>query len=105
MAEIESSAGPDTGTPVDRLTNARLLSLDRVPIRTRESGVTLSGWQLSIESDEGKGAIVLVEAPASKSWYRGDGLFLGWSPEDLRAAYELLRPRAETGAFEIQQLG
>ena len=86
------------------LTNARAVSLDRVPIRTRESGVTLSAWQLSIESDQGQGAISLVEAEAGEVRYRGEGVFLGWTAEDLRGAYEALRPRTEE-SFELNQLG
>jgi hypothetical protein len=91
-------------SPVPGLTNARAVSLDRVPIRTRESGATLSAWRLSAQSDEGEGAIVLVEAGADEAWYRGDGVFLGWTAEQLRAAYEALRPRSEE-SFELHQLG
>lgn len=104
------SGGPpeetgDRPNPVAALTNPRPVSLERSPIRTRESGVTLSGWRLSVGTDEGEGAIVLVEGPTGESWYRGEGVFLGWSPEDLRSAYEDLRPRPEEPAFELQQLG
>jgi hypothetical protein len=105
VAESGSSAGPDPTTPVPGLTNARAAALERSPIRTRESGVTLSGWQLSVESDQGKGAIVLVEAGAREIRYRGEGVFLGWTAEQLREAYEALRPRTEESAFEIPQLG
>jgi hypothetical protein len=76
-----------------------------VPIRTRESGVTLSGWWLSVESDQGKGAIAFVESSTAEVLYRGEGVFLGWATEDLRAAYQALRPRREEQAFEIQQMG
>jgi hypothetical protein len=92
-------------TPVPGLTNARGLSLDRMPIRTRESGATLSGWRLSAGSDEGEGAIVLVESGAGEIRYRGEGVFLGWTAEQLRGAYEALRPRADESAFETLQLG
>lgn len=105
MSEEASGKTGIRPNPVAGLTNARTVSLERAPIRTRESGVTLSAWRLSIGSDEGEGAIVLVEGPAGESWYRGDGVFLGWSPEDLRAAYDELRPRPDEPAFEIQQLG
>jgi hypothetical protein len=101
-ASGERANRPD---PVPGLTNARTLALDRMPIRTRESGATLSAWRLSAGSDEGLGAIVLVEAGSGEVWYRGDGVFLGWTAEQLRAAYEALRPRAEESAFEIPQLG
>jgi hypothetical protein len=105
VAESGSNAGPDPATPVPGLTNARALSLDRMPIRTRESGATLSGWRLSAGSDQGEGAIVLVESAPGEARYRGEGVFLGWSAEQLREAYESLRPRAEESRFETQQLG
>jgi hypothetical protein len=91
--------------PVPGLTNARALALDRMPIRTRESDATLAAWRLSADSDQGAGAIVLVEAGAGEIRYRGEGVFLGWTADNLRAAYEALRPRSEESAFEIHQLG
>ena len=105
MAESGSNAGPDPATPVPGLTNARALSLDRMPIRTRESGATLSGWRLSAGSDQGEGAIVLVESAPGEARYRGEGVFLGWAAEQLRGAYEALRPRTDEPAFETLQLG
>jgi hypothetical protein len=87
------------------LTNVHALSLDRVPIRTRESGVTLSGWKLSVESDQGEGAILLVESGPGEARYRGEGVFLGWTAEQLHGSYEALRPRTDERAFETQQLG
>lgn len=95
----------DPATTLPGLTNARAVLLDRVPIRTRESGVTLAGWQLSVESDQGKGAILLVEAGPGDARYRGEGIFLGWTAELLRGAYEALRPGTDEPAFETQQLG
>lgn len=100
-----ASGGGAALPPVPGLTNSRTVLLRRAPIRTRESGVTLSGWRLSVESDEGEGAIVLVEASTGEPWYRGEGVFLGWSPEALRTAYEALRPRSEEPAFDAGQLG
>jgi hypothetical protein len=105
LAGADSDNEPQSPGPVPGLTNARALALDRMPIRTRESGATLSAWRLSAQSDEGEGAIVLVEAGMDEAWYRGDGVFLGWTAEHLRAAYEALRPRSEESAFEIHQLG
>jgi hypothetical protein len=96
------SLSPET---VPGLTNARALALDRMPIRTREGGATLSAWRLSAGSDQGEGAIVLVEVGPGESWYRGDGVFLGWTAERLREAYAALRPRTGESGFEIQQLG
>lgn len=105
MTESGSSSGTDSATPVPGLTNARALSLDRVPIRTRESGATLSAWRLSAGSDEGEGTIVAVEAGPNGTRYRGEGVFLGWTAEQLRGAYEALRPRTAESPFETQQLG
>jgi hypothetical protein len=100
-----ASGGQAAVQLVAGLTNSRTVSLERAPIRTRESGVTLSGWRLCVESEEGEGAIVLVEAATGEPWYRGEGVFLGWSPEALRTAYESLRPRSEEPAFDVGQLG
>jgi hypothetical protein len=105
VADADSNARPQAAESLLGLTNARAVSLERVAIRTRESGVTLSGWWLSVESDQGKGAIALVESSAANVWYRGEGIFLGWGAEDLRAAYETLRPRPGEPGFEIQQMG
>jgi hypothetical protein len=105
VADADSNARPQAAESLLGLTNARTVSLERVPIRTRESGVTLSGWWLSVESDQGKGAIALVESSSADVWYRGEGVFLGWGAEDLRAAYEALRPRDEESGFQTQQLG
>ena len=105
MAQSGSSPGPDPTTTVPGLTNARALSLDRTPIRTRESGATLSAWRLSAGSDQGEGTIVVVEAGPNGTRYRGEGVFLGWTAEQLRGAYEALRPRTDEPAFETQQLG
>jgi hypothetical protein len=105
VTEADSNPVAEPSHSVPGLTNAHALALDRMPIRTRESGATLSAWRLSAESDQGHGAIVLVEAGNEEVWYRGEGVFLGWTTERLRAAYAALRPRSEESAFEIHQLG
>ena len=69
----------------------RLSSLERVAIRTRESGVTLAGWRLSASTPTGPGAITRV-AGAAGDWYRGEGAFLGAPQSQLSAEYERLRP-------------
>jgi hypothetical protein len=104
VTEPDSNARGESPESVPGLTNARGVSLERVPARTRETGVTLSGWWLSVESDQGRGAIAVVESSAADVWYRGEGVFLGWTGENLRAAYESLRPKSED-SFELQQLG
>jgi hypothetical protein len=65
--------------------------LERVAIRTRESGVTLSAWRL-VPVDRGGGTITLVELGA-RSVYRGDGAFLGWAHAELEAEYRRLLPK------------
>jgi hypothetical protein len=104
MTEPDSSARGEPLESVPGLTNARGVSLERVPVRTRETGITLSGWWLSVESDQGRGAIAVVESSVADVWYRGEGVFLGWTGDDLRAAYEALRPRSDD-SFELNQLG
>ena len=98
-----SLAPPDRAVP--GLTDPQTRSLTRFPIRTRESEVTRSGWRLEIVSREGEGAIVVVEASPAESFYRGEGILLGWTAERLEAAYRELRPRDDGAPFELNQLG
>lgn len=77
-------------------------SLERVPIRTRESGVTEAAWRMEIDSDEGSGTITLI----TESLLRGDGIFLGWPQERLAETYNALNaPPEDEPKFELQQLG
>ncbi len=83
------------------LTNAVVQSLERVPIRTRESGVTRSAWRMEVGCDAGTGSITLLE----EGLFRGDGMFLGATQEQLADTYRaLLDPNEET-PFEPMQLG
>lgn len=95
----------DPADAVPGATNARMLSLERFPIRTREGTATFSGWRLCVACEEGEGAIVRVDASASERFHRGEGVFLGWSEDRLAAAYDLLRPVSVEPGFEIHQLG
>lgn len=90
---------------VPGLTGARATGLERVPTRSRENAVTRSSWRLSVVSAEGEGAIVLAETSACEPIFRGEGVFLGWPAQRLRAAYEALRPRTEEPSMEMPQLG
>ena len=83
------------------LTNAVVRSMERVPIRTRESNVTRSAWRMEVQCDEGAGVITLVD----DGIYRGEGLFLGWSQEDLAAAYAGAQRHDDGPPFELMQLG
>ncbi len=87
------------------LTNAILRSLERAPIRMRESGVTHAGWRMEISSDQGSGSIMLVELPDGRSVYRGEGMFLGWPREQLEATYDAMREVPDEPRFELNQLG
>jgi hypothetical protein len=98
----------ETGQPtnlVDGLTNPKTLSLDRFLIRTRGDSSTQSAWRLSIDSVEGQGTIIFVEASPGETFYRGDGVFLGWPQGRLEAAYKALQPRPDEPPFEMHQLG
>ena len=90
---------------VPGLTNPRVLALDRFLIRLRDGTATQSAWRLSVESDQGQGAIVLVEASPAETFYRGEGVFLGWPQERLGSAYRALLPKPEADGFHMQQLG
>jgi hypothetical protein len=87
------------------LTNAILGSLERAPIRMRESGVTHAGWRMEISADQGSGSIMLAELPDGRSVYRGEGMFLGWPREQLEATYDAMREVPDEPTFEIHQLG
>jgi hypothetical protein len=87
------------------LTGLRAQPRERVPIRTRASGVTTSAWRLEIASDQGTGAIVMVEASPGESYYRGEGQFLGWAQERLAALHDALRPRSDQPSIDLPQLG
>ena len=108
MSNVE---GPSDGArdaavePVRSLTNPRVLSLERFPIRTRGGSSTQSAWRLSVASGEGQGVIVFVEVSTEETFFRGEGIFLGWSPERLEAAYRALLPESEEPSFELPQLG
>jgi len=78
-------------------------SLERAPMRTRESTNTHSAWRMEIDSEAGSGAITLVDA--TPSFYRGDGLFLGWTQEQLAETYQRLLAPDDERPFELMQLG
>ena len=79
--------------------------LTRVPIRLRDSDVTRAGWRMEIDSDSGPGTITRIENDGSILW-RGDGIFLGATQEQLAATYdELNAPPDDEPPFELQQLG
>jgi hypothetical protein len=96
----ESRPGPS----IPGLTNPRSLGLQRFPIRTRESGATLSAWRLAVACEEGEGVLVCIDS-VDETLYRGEGVFLGWDQERLAAAYRALQFPSDEAPFEISQLG
>jgi hypothetical protein len=90
---------------VPGLSIPRALSLERFLIRTREGSTTQSAWRLSVASEQGEGAIVFVEVSPEETFFRGDGVFLGWPQDRLAAAYSILLPKPEHDGFEMQQMG
>ena len=93
--------------PLHGLTNCHYLALERSAIRTRENSMTRSGWKLWASSEEGEGAISLIEISSTVELYRGEGIFLGWTSERLEAAYRALLPPSDTSdeGPPLQQLG
>ena len=80
---------------------------ERVPVRRRESQVTTAAWRLEVTCAEGAGAIVLVDGSGAERFYRGDGLFLGWTQARLAHVYQTLTRPTDGGGpdLELQQLG
>jgi hypothetical protein len=66
-------------------------TLERVAIRTRESGVTLAAWKI-VPEGQASGAITVVEI-GGRSVYRGEGTFLGSPQAELEAEYRRLLPK------------
>ena len=104
-AAVGDDAPEAPSVPERPLTNPRGLGLVRAPIRLREAGSTLGAWKLTLAADEGEGAITLVEYSGQPSFYRGEGVCLGWSQQRLEAAYAALRPGDEEPPLELLQLG
>jgi hypothetical protein len=73
------------------ITKSRCASLERIA----------GGWRMAISCEQGKGAIVMLDAGKQ---YRGNGVFAGWSQEQMNAMYQSLLP-AENSRFELLQLG
>ncbi len=82
-----------------------LHSHERVPIRTRESGVTQSAWRMQIASEGVGGTITLIDSGGASHLYRGAGLCLGWTQEQLAETYQRLIAPDDEHPFEVMQLG
>lgn len=87
------------------LTDPDVPPLERVAIRLRESGSTLSAWRLSARAREGAGSVVRVET-AGGPLFRGEGVFLGWTQDALAGAWaELVPAPSGSDALDGPQLG
>lgn len=101
-AEEEPVLPGPTGSATERPTTTPVKrSLERTPIRLRESDATVSAWQMVIESPRGAGTITLLDS----GFYRGDGAFRGWPQEQLATLYQSLNPPPDEPKFEVPQLG
>ena len=81
-----------------------MADVERIAIRTRESGVTLAGWRLATSTATGAGSITRIEAQGGP-YYRGEGAFLGWSQERLAAEYQRHLPEPEDPMPDSVQFG
>ena len=84
------------------LTAVRMESLRRVPLRTRQSGVTRAGWRLELACAQGVGAIVVAEVSPAETWHRGEGVLLGWPQERLAELHAALTAHEEEGQSSPQ---
>ncbi|HEX7616333.1 MAG TPA: hypothetical protein VF554_13790 [Thermoanaerobaculia bacterium] len=89
---------------VTTLTNAAVL-IERVPVRERGASITASAWSIAVRADEGAGAIVRLEAADGAVHFRGGGHFLGWSREEMEAAWETMGRSDAPPEPELPQLG
>jgi hypothetical protein len=91
-AMSNQDAGRPSSPDADR--GVRSLGLERVPVRMRESRVTTSAWCLAVHTARGDGRITRLEAPDGSTIYRGEGVFLGASADELEVAYRCALPPA-----------
>jgi len=104
---MNETAGPPHAPPPLAGLDVTGTSLGRVAARARDVTHTFSAWALSVETTRGPGRIVRIELTPDATLWRGDGVFLGWTHEQLAAAWDALR--ATEPALEpppdFQQLG
>jgi uncharacterized damage-inducible protein DinB len=102
-AEPADLPGPGEKSPTERPPTAPTRrTLERVAIRVRESSVTQSAaWRMVADSASGNGSITLLDLGV----YRGEGIYFGWSQEELAAEYERLHPPPDERHFDLPQLG
>lgn len=103
---MSEPAGDPPLSPIAGLTVVKT-RIERMSVRARGAAHTFSAWALSVETEQGTGSIVRVEPSPDETFWRGDGVFLGWTPEALAAAWSALRaaePEPDAPP-EFQQLG
>jgi len=94
--------GPGEKSPTERpAATAMRRSLERVTVRSREGTHTQSAWRTSVDSSQGSGSITLLDA----GFYRGDGIFLGLTQEQLATEYARLNPPSDEPGVDFPQLG
>ncbi len=94
--------GPGEKSPTERPSATAIRrSLERVGIRMRDSHITQPAWRVTADSSNGTGSITLLDA----GFYRGEGIFSGWTQEQLVAEYGRLNPPSDEPKFEPLQLG
>ncbi|MDL2718718.1 MAG: hypothetical protein PT977_13280 [Acidobacteriota bacterium] len=86
------------------LTNA-VVVLERVPVRERGASFTAAAWSIAVRADEGAGTIVRLEAADGAVHFRGAGRFLGWSREEMEAAWGAMARSDAPSEPELPQLG
>lgn len=86
------------------LTNPAVV-IERVPARERAATYTAAAWSIAVNADEGAGSIVRLEAADGSVHFRGMDHFLGWSQEEMAAAWEQLARSDAPPEPELQQLG
>ena len=60
---------------------------------------------MEVDSDQGVGAISLIELAADQSVYRGEGVCMGWAQEQLTTLYHSLRVVPDEPELVFMQLG
>jgi len=103
---VSESAGRPSLSPIAGLALLKT-RVERMSVRARGAAHTFSAWALAVETEQGPGSIVRVEPSPDETFWRGDGVFLGWTSEMLAAAWSDLRatePEPEASP-EFQQLG
>ena len=86
------------------LTNPEVL-MERRPVRERGVSFISAAWSIAVRADEGAGTIVRLEAADGAVHFRGDGHFLGWSREQMEAAWEAMARSDSPPEPDTQQLG